>query len=148
MSVYIFAAAFEGRPFGRAVSSVGSEHLVYTQGVGSSSLSPPTEHASPGHASDWDFFVGAGPTTPRSMSHWVYIIYSESRDRYYIGASMNPDARLHKHNCSHKGYTAVGKPWRIVYTEEHPSKTSALKRERQLKGWKNRERLEALIKRR
>ena len=28
----------------RAISSVGSEHLVYTEGVGSSSLSSPTEH--------------------------------------------------------------------------------------------------------
>lgn len=36
---YIFALAFTER----AVSSVGSEHLVYTQGVGSSSLSPPTK---------------------------------------------------------------------------------------------------------
>ena len=29
----------------RAVSSVGSEHLVYTEGVGGSSPSPPTQHS-------------------------------------------------------------------------------------------------------
>ena len=125
----------------RAVSSVGSEHLVYTQGVGSSSLSPPTKHASPGHISDRDFFVGA--TT--IMQHWIYIIYSETRDRYNIGASADPTARLERHNNSRKGFTASGQPWRLVYSEAYSTKSEALKRERQLKSWKNRHRIEALI---
>ena len=43
----------------RAVSSVGSEHLVYTEGVGSSSLSPPTKRGV--HANVLPFFF---PYTP------------------------------------------------------------------------------------
>ena len=42
---YIFALASEKQEhlyIKRAISSVGSEHLVYTEGVGSSSLSSPT----------------------------------------------------------------------------------------------------------
>ena len=118
--------------------------------VGSSNLSSPTENTSPSCTCDWDFlFVDASPGIRScQMRHWVYIIYSDSRDRYYIGSSADPKGRLERHNSANRGYTASGQPWRIVYTEEHMNKTFALRRERQLKSWKNRGRLEALINQR
>ncbi len=44
----IFALAFKATPFItiRAISSAGSEHLVYTERVGSSNLSSPTKTTS------------------------------------------------------------------------------------------------------
>jgi len=75
----------------------------------------------------------------------VYILYSEKIDRYYIGFSSNVQDRLRKHNNASKGFTNAGRPWVIVYTEQFDIKQDAAARERQLKSWKNRARIEALF---
>ena len=80
------------------------------------------------------------------MACFVYILYSETLDLYYIGCSDDPQKRLKKHLADHKGFTAQAHDWQICYTECHNSKTEALKREKQLKGWKNRNRIQQLIK--
>ena len=69
----------------------------------------------------------------------VYILYSESLDKYYIGFTTDLEDRVYKHNNTHKGFTAAGKPWRLAYSESFPSNAEAMKRERQLKSWKNRQ---------
>ena len=76
----------------------------------------------------------------------VYIIYSLKINKYYIGYSSNIQERLLKHNRRSKGFSSLGRPWVIVYSEKFNSKKDAMNREKQLKRWKNRERLEALIK--
>jgi putative endonuclease len=58
------------------------------------------------------------------MAHFIYILYSESRDKYYVGYSKNPQERLIKHNQNHKGFTATAKNWIIVYTEAFNDKTA------------------------
>ena len=75
----------------------------------------------------------------------VYIIYSQRTDRYYIGYSSNVIDRLRRHNSHSKGFTAAGKPWTLVYREDYNDKKEAEEREKQLKGWKNRSRIKALI---
>ncbi len=80
------------------------------------------------------------------MQYFVYILYSKSLDLYYIGSSKNPVERLRKHLSNHKGYTSKAKDWKISYTEFFDSKLLAFKREKQLKGWKNRSRIKELIK--
>ena len=76
----------------------------------------------------------------------TYILYSASLDKYYIGSTgMNVAARLVKHLANHKGFTAKAKDWKIVYTEVFSTKTEAVFRERQLKGWKNKLRIQQLI---
>ena len=72
------------------------------------------------------------------MSHFIYIIQSDRDGSFYIGSSSDPLLRLRRHNAAHKGYTARKRPWRLVYTEEFPDKTAALKRERFLKEQKSR----------
>jgi putative endonuclease len=79
------------------------------------------------------------------MAYFTYILYSESLDLYYIGSSENPQERLRKHLANHKGFTSRAKDWIICYTESFMGKTEALKREKQLKGWKNRERIQLLV---
>ena len=76
----------------------------------------------------------------------VYIIYSQKIDKYYIGFSSNVLDRLCKHNTNSKGFSATGRPWIIVYSETFNNKKDAMNREKQLKKWKNRERLKTLIK--
>jgi putative endonuclease len=76
--------------------------------------------------------------------HFVYILYSASADKYYIGSSADPTARLWKHLSNHKGYTGGIKDWIIAYQDEFEDKRSALIREKELKGWKSKIKLKAL----
>jgi len=79
------------------------------------------------------------------MDHFVYILYSETRDHYYIGSCANVDERLIRHNSGATPSTKAGRPWRIVYTETYLTKTEALKRENFLKRMKSRKYLENII---
>ncbi|MFW6327205.1 MAG: GIY-YIG nuclease family protein [Bacteroidota bacterium] len=79
-------------------------------------------------------------------SYFFYIIYSPALDKYYIGHTSNLQDRLRKHNTKHKGFTGKSADWKIVYTEEFPTKDKAYQRERQVKKWKNRVRIEELIR--
>ncbi len=77
--------------------------------------------------------------------YYVYILYSESGDRYYKGMSQNPERRLDFHNTRERGYTSRYRPWKLVYTKGFQSKTDALAAERKVKGWRNRVMIERLI---
>ncbi len=79
------------------------------------------------------------------MSFFTYILYSDSKDRYYIGSTEDVDLRLIRHNAGATPSTKPGRPWRIVYTEEHSSKTNALVRENYIKSMKSRKYIETLI---
>ena len=77
--------------------------------------------------------------------YYCYILYSKTADRFYIGHTNNLDERLKKHNTNHKGFTGKYNDWKIVYTEQYNTKEAAYARERQLKNWKNRQRIIDLI---
>ena len=77
--------------------------------------------------------------------HLVYILYSITLDKYYIGYTSNLEERLYKHVHSSKGFTSRAKDWTIVHHEEYSTKSDALMREKQIKNWKNRSLIENLI---
>jgi len=64
----------------------------------------------------------------------VYILYSKSLDKYYIGHTLNMDERLKKHNNRHRGFTGKNDDWKVVYTEYCGSRSEAMKREREIKS--------------
>jgi len=65
----------------------------------------------------------------------VYIIYSKSIQRFYIGyTSERIEDRLRRHNSNHTGYTGKASDWTIVYTEEVLDKKEALQLETKIKG--------------
>jgi putative endonuclease len=76
----------------------------------------------------------------------VYILRSQKTDKYYIGSTSNINDRLKRHNGGRSIYTKSGIPWELVYTEEYLSRSEAMIREKQLKSWKNKKRIEELIK--
>jgi putative endonuclease len=76
---------------------------------------------------------------------YYYIIYSKRLDKYYVGSTNNVEGRLRRHNSSNQGYTSKGKPWELKYYEVFEDRTSAIKREFQLKSYKDRRILEKLI---
>lgn len=79
------------------------------------------------------------------MNYFVYIIYSASIDKFYIGYSADLKERLRKHNTNNKSYTGKTNDWEIVFSEKFASKAKAMAREKQIKYWKSRKRIEVLI---
>jgi putative endonuclease len=78
-------------------------------------------------------------------AYYFYILHSPTLNKYYIGHTSNLSERVKKHNTNHKDFTGKAADWEIVYVEVFETKSGAAKRESQIKGWKNRERLEALV---
>ncbi|MFV8353816.1 GIY-YIG nuclease family protein [Flavobacterium sp. XS2P14] len=77
---------------------------------------------------------------------YVYILFSKSRDMYYIGSnSMVIEERLRSHLSAHKGFTARAKDWEVVYSELFDQKSLAIAREQEIKKWKSKAKIEALI---
>ncbi len=76
----------------------------------------------------------------------TYILYSPSLDKYYIGHTCEGiEERLRKHNSNHKGFTGGKADWDVVHQELFESKEEAYNRERQIKKWKSRVKVKALI---
>ncbi len=76
----------------------------------------------------------------------IYILYSLSKNKYYIGYSADDLVeRLRRHNSNHKGFTGTVADWQLVYNEIYLTKIEAMAREKEIKGWKNRKMIERLI---
>ena len=80
---------------------------------------------------------------------YIYIIYSESADKYYVGHSDDPSRRLFEHNSTDElTYTSKRRPWRIVFKfPVSEIRSEAIRIERYLKKRKSRSLLETLISR-
>ncbi len=76
---------------------------------------------------------------------FVYVIYSPSSDKIYIGYSSDLERRLFEHNHAIKGYTLKFRPWVILFSEKYPDKKSAMAREKQLKSGHGREYIRKFI---
>ena len=79
------------------------------------------------------------------MEYFLYILRSVPSQKYYIGSSGNPKRRLQFHNTIEQGFTARYRPWEIVFTKEFSTKIEALRAEKKVKSWKNREMIRKLI---
>jgi putative endonuclease len=79
--------------------------------------------------------------------YFVYILQSSVDHSFYIGYSSDISRRLKEHNDGRSRYTRHKSPWILVYSEEFPSKSDAIRREHFLKAQKNREFYEKIIKR-
>ncbi|HAV02945.1 MAG TPA: excinuclease ABC subunit C [Chryseobacterium sp.] len=76
----------------------------------------------------------------------VYILFSETADKFYTGfTSELVEERLRKHLSNHSGFTAKTKDWKIVHTEQFENKSEALQREKEIKNWKSKSRILKLI---
>jgi putative endonuclease len=79
------------------------------------------------------------------MNYYVYILYSISNDKYYIGFTHNIETRLFKHNAGATPSTRPGIPWRMVYFETFENKRDAILRESEIKNRKSRIYIEKII---
>ena len=75
---------------------------------------------------------------------FVYILLCED-DSLYTGSSNNPQKRFSDHKNGKGGkYTRAHKPIKILYIEKLQDKSSALKRELQIKGWSREKKIRIL----
>ncbi|WP_445298479.1 GIY-YIG nuclease family protein [Lacibacter sp. H407] len=80
------------------------------------------------------------------MTYTVYILYSISFDKYYVGYTGDIIAeRLRRHNSNHNGFTGGSGDWIVKYTECFNNKQDAIQREKEIKSKKSRKYIEALI---
>ncbi|MGB2630505.1 MAG: GIY-YIG nuclease family protein [Candidatus Omnitrophota bacterium] len=68
---------------------------------------------------------------------WFVYIVQCSDGSLYTGITKDTVRRIKEHNIKKGGsYTRARLPVRLVYKEEHPTRSKALKREAQLKKFK------------
>ncbi|MBW1782706.1 MAG: GIY-YIG nuclease family protein [Deltaproteobacteria bacterium] len=80
------------------------------------------------------------------MPFYVYILQSEQDGSYYMGSTQDLNARIQRHNQGRSKYTKAKRPWRLVYFEEHPDRSSAVRRENQIKRRKDKHFIESLVR--
>ena len=73
--------------------------------------------------------------------YFVYLI--ECKDKsLYTGITTDIERRFAEHKAKKGGhYTSSKKVIKIVYSEKHPDRSSALKREFEIKGWRRKKKL-------
>lgn len=74
----------------------------------------------------------------------MYIIQNPS-GRFYVGHTDDLEQRLEFHNTGQSHYTARKGPWRLVCCEEFSTRSGAMTREYEVKGWKSRVLIQKLI---
>ena len=79
------------------------------------------------------------------MSYFVYVLKCND-STLYTGITVNMKKRLKEHNESSKGakYTRVRRPVELVYLEESTDRSSASKREYEIKKLTRKEKLELI----
>ncbi|MBI1780150.1 MAG: GIY-YIG nuclease family protein [Sphingobacteriales bacterium] len=78
--------------------------------------------------------------------YFVYVLYSPSYHKIYIGFTADLEQRLKSHNeLGKKGWTIKFRPWDLLHTEAFEDKHSAMKREKELKTAKGREFIWSLV---
>ena len=77
----------------------------------------------------------------------VYVLYSKDFDKIYVGFTSDLEQRILSHNeLGKKGWTIKFRPWQLIYKEEYPEKSNAMKREKQLKTATGRNFIRSIIK--
>ena len=79
------------------------------------------------------------------MPFFVYILFSPHKDKFYIGFTSVLENRITRHNQKSKGFTGTTNDWEIVYSESYSTKFEAMTREKQIKSWKSRSKIQQLI---
>ena len=68
------------------------------------------------------------------MEYFVYILYSESIQKFYIGQTNDIDQRMKRHNYGLEKFTSKGVPWHLVWHTTKDNRSEAIVLERKLKN--------------
>ena len=79
----------------------------------------------------------------KESPYHVYILHYPS-GRFYIGHTHDLTARIDSHNHTDEilgKYTRKNGPWELVWSEEHSTRSEAMRREYEIKSWKSAKRI-------
>ena len=79
------------------------------------------------------------------MSFSVYILWSRSLGKYYIGQTSDLVDQLLQHNGGQSPDTKSGIPWKLMYHEDFRNFDDAATRAEKIRSMKNKSSIEALI---
>ena len=79
-----------------------------------------------------------------AVSYYVYILYSASHDKYYIGQTNDVGQRLKRHNNGLEKFTSPYSPWISKCVIEKTTRGEAMILEKKLKNL-NRQKLQKFI---
>jgi putative endonuclease len=69
--------------------------------------------------------------------YYVYVLYSGSFNRFYIGSTKDIKNRLERHNAGHTPSNKAYGRWELVFSQSFNTLEEARKRELEIKRWKN-----------
>jgi len=76
----------------------------------------------------------------------LYILFSTIKNRFYVGFTSDMlSERIRRHNSNHRGFTGKTGDWELKYFEAYDTKELAFQREKEIKSWKSRKKIEKLI---
>ncbi len=76
---------------------------------------------------------------------WVYLIKSNSANRYYIGQTANLKNRINYHNSGREKYTKIASDWLLVYSKASKTRKQAQTVENFIKKQKSRTFIDKII---
>ncbi len=79
------------------------------------------------------------------MQFFVYIIYSHTLDKFYIGYTVDVGKRLNEHNAGISTFTSKAEDWVTKWTKAFETREEAMAEERRIKKKKSRRYIEWLI---
>ncbi len=75
----------------------------------------------------------------------IYVLRSDSSDRYYAGYGKSVRQELRRHNAGSVSMTRDGRPWRVVHTQHAESLIDARRKSARIRSWKNPRYLERML---
>jgi putative endonuclease len=63
----------------------------------------------------------------------VYILYSETSEKYYTGQTQDFDNRIREHNSGETKSIKSGIPWSLIWKQEVATRVEAVKLEKKIK---------------
>jgi len=82
---------------------------------------------------EWQTCLPAGRRKGLKM-YYVYAIKSLKRNYIYVGLTNNPQRRINQHQAGQEKTTSPYRPFRVLFTETHPTRSAARVREKYLKS--------------
>jgi putative endonuclease len=64
---------------------------------------------------------------------YVYVLFSEKLNKYYVGSTNDIQKRLVQHNAGKTSFTSRGIPWIIIISMEFNSRAEAVQLELKIK---------------
>jgi putative endonuclease len=66
--------------------------------------------------------------------YYTYILFSRRLNKYYVGHTEHLENRLKDHNIGRTRFARSGMPWELIYYQEIPTRSEAMRLEKKVKS--------------